>query len=44
MPIAKSSKKDKGMGFGLKALIFLIIGILIGFFGPIKMFKKKIKV
>jgi uncharacterized protein YneF (UPF0154 family) len=34
--------KKKSSKFGLKLLLAIIIGLLIGFYGPIKIFKKKI--
>lgn len=37
-----SSKKGKSSKFILKLIIAIVIGLLIGFFGPIKIFKKKI--
>ena len=43
MPISKNQINSKGVGFGLKAIIFLLLGIIIGFSAPIKIFKKKIK-
>jgi uncharacterized protein YneF (UPF0154 family) len=34
--------KKKGSKFIIKLFIAIIIGFLLGFFGPIKIFKKKI--
>ena len=43
MPNTKTgAKKGKSNKFILKLVLAIIIGLLIGFFGPIKIFKKKI--
>jgi uncharacterized protein YneF (UPF0154 family) len=38
----KSVKKSKPIKFIIMLIIAIILGLLIGFFGPIKIFKKKI--
>lgn len=39
---SSSTKKGKSSKFILKLIIAIVIGLLIGFFGPIRIFKKKI--
>lgn len=39
---SKSVKKTKPIKFIIKLVIAIILGLLIGFFGPIKIFRKKI--
>lgn len=34
--------KSKSSKFGMKLIIVVLLGLLLGFFGPIKIFKKKI--
>lgn len=41
MNMGKPAKK-KSSKFGLKLLLVIIVGLLLGFFGPLKIFKKKV--
>lgn len=46
MPLANDKERNgkSGSGFGLKLIIVIMIGLMIGYFGPLKIFKKKVVV
>jgi hypothetical protein len=40
--MSNQHSKKKGNKFGLKLMAVVALGLLLGFFGPLKIFKKKI--
>ncbi len=42
IPSSMNKKGKKKSGFLIKLILVIIIGLLVGFYGPLKIFKKKI--